>query len=288
MYRNSMVRILMTGSLLAAVGCSSAQYGVNGPPRGVPAGITATGQGEVSAAPELARITVGVEATSPTVALAMAEAAERSAAINQTLKTMGVAEDDIKSAGFTLYPERPGFWPQPPGGPPMPPPPPGPPPTVKDSGAEPTADSAAEGAPPAMSQSTTRADQREYRVMSGYEVTLRDLTRIGEVLQALTRAGANSVVGIACDVQDRKALAGKARTEAIADAQARAAQIAEASGVELGDIIGIADSQGEGFPMPPPMAARMQHAAEGGGPVLPIQCDRVRMFYMVTMNYELG
>jgi hypothetical protein len=78
---------------------------------GVQAGITAMGQGEVSAAPELARLTVGVEATSPTVAGAMAEATKRSAAINQTLRAMGVAEDDIKTAGFTLFPERPGYWP---------------------------------------------------------------------------------------------------------------------------------------------------------------------------------
>jgi uncharacterized protein YggE len=126
--------------------------------------------------------------------------------------------------------------------------------------------------------------------MSGYEVTLRDLTRIGDVLQALTGAGANSVMGIACDVEDRTALAGKARTKAVADAQARARQIAQASGVALGDIIGIADSQSGGFPppMPMPMAASLRSGPEGAAPVLPIQCDRIRVHYTVTINYELG
>lgn len=288
MYRNPLVRILMAGSLLSAAGCSSAQYGVNGPPLGVPAGITAMGQGEVSAEPELARITVGVEARSPTVAEAMAEAAQRSASINQTLRAMGVAEDDIKSAGFTLYPERPGYWPHPMGGPPMPMLPPSPPPTIAPPDTKPAAAAPDEGPSSSTPDPRQDAGQQGYRVMSGYEVTLRDLTRIGDVLQALTRAGANSVMGIACDVEDRSALAAKARTEAIADAKARAAQIAQASGVELGDVIGIADSQSEGFPPMLPMAAHMQAAAEGAAPVLPIQCDRVRLNYNVTINYELG
>ena len=56
----------------------------------------------------------------------------------------------------------------------------------------------------------------------------------------------------------------------------------------LGDITGIADSHSEGFPPPLPMAARMQTAAEGSAPVLPIQCDRVRRHYTVTIKYELG
>jgi len=293
MYRNSLVRILVAGSLLSAAGCSSAQYGVSGPPLGVPAGITAMGQGEVRAAPELARITVGVEATSPTVAGAMAEAAKRSAAVNQTLRALGVADEDIKSAGFTLLPERPGYFPHSMGGPPMPPmppPPPGPPPTVEPPDTKAAAQLPQEAPPSPEPDPRSDAGQQGYRVTSGYEVTLRDLTRIGDVLQALTRAGANSVMGIACDVEDRSALAGQARTKAIADAQARAEQIAQASGVALGDIIGIADSHGEGFPMPMPMpmAARMQHAAEGGAPVIPIQCDRVHLQYTVTINYELG
>jgi hypothetical protein len=264
---------------------------------GVPAGITAMGQGEVSAAPELARLTVGVEATSPTVAGAMAEATKRSAAINQTLRAMGVAEDDIKTAGFTLFPERPGYWPHPPGAKPMPPPapppqmpPPAPSPQMPPPGAEATEDAPPAAPEPVAPSSPESAGAREYRVMSGYEVTLRDLTRIGDVLQALTGAGANSVMGIACDVEDRSALAGKARTKAVANAQARARQIARASGVELGDIIGIADSHSEGFPMPMPMpmAAHMRNASEEGGPVLPIQCDRVQLHYTVTINYELG
>ena len=81
----------------------------------------------------------------------------------------------------------------------------------------------------------------------GYEVSnivvlrLRELSRLGEFLDRLTRAGANRMGGIHFGVSDREALLQQARREAIADARARAALYAEQAGVILGRVIGIAE-----------------------------------------------
>ena len=81
----------------------------------------------------------------------------------------------------------------------------------------------------------------------GYEVSnivalrLRELSRLGELLDRLTRAGANRMGGIHFGVSDREALLQQARREAIADARARAVLYAEQAGVTLGRVIGIAE-----------------------------------------------
>lgn len=79
----------MTGTWLAglaalAIACAPAR--ADGPP---PRTVSVTGSGEVSAAPDLARLTLGVEARKPTLAEARAEvtaAVERVLALTRTLK----------------------------------------------------------------------------------------------------------------------------------------------------------------------------------------------------------
>jgi len=62
-------------------------------------------------------------------------------------------------------------------------------------------------------------------------VTIRDINQIGEILAAVTEAGANNIYGVNFTVSDPAALEAEARAEAMADARSRAESLAKLSGV---------------------------------------------------------
>lgn len=78
-----------------------------------------------------------------------------------------------------------------------------------------------------------------YMVDNTVNVTVRDLSVLGKLLDAVVRAGANSINGINFDVLDKTAAITEARKLAIQDAQAQAQELAAAAGVELGNLINL-------------------------------------------------
>ena len=110
-------------------------------------------------------------------------------------------------------------------------------------------------------------------IVTGYvsnqtvSVKVRDLTRIGPVIDSSVAAGANQVSGISFSVADPAAAASQARAAAIADAKTRASELANAAGVTLGAATMITEVSAPG---PIPFDYRMAPAAdEGGTPTLP-------------------
>lgn len=102
-----------------------------------------------------------------------------------------------------------------------------------------------------------------YTVQNRLAVTVRELERLGAVLDGLVAAGANTVSGIRFDVSERRKLADEALATAVKDARARAEMIAGAAGVTLGPVREI--SQGGGG-SPQPFFAR---AAAESVPIAP-------------------
>ncbi|MFU8826907.1 MAG: SIMPL domain-containing protein [Brevefilum sp.] len=86
---------------------------------------------------------------------------------------------------------------------------------------------------------TGEVEGRYYVVENTVNVTVRELSSLGEVLNAAVEAGANTIYGISFNVEDRSVAIAEARDLAIADAKAKAQAIAESAGVELGEIISI-------------------------------------------------
>ncbi|HWQ45709.1 MAG TPA: SIMPL domain-containing protein [Longilinea sp.] len=74
-----------------------------------------------------------------------------------------------------------------------------------------------------------------YQVNNTVYVTIRDLSGLGDVLDAVVQSGANTINSIAFDVLDQSDALAQARLLAIQDAHDQAAQMAEAAGVSLGD-----------------------------------------------------
>jgi len=89
---------------LGAVGC--AQGGAEGVTYVAQqqTGIWVTGQGEVMAVPDLALLSLGIEAQAGTVSEAQAQAIEAMDKVMESLQDNGVAEKDIQTQRFSIYP----------------------------------------------------------------------------------------------------------------------------------------------------------------------------------------
>lgn len=86
--------------------------------------------------------------------------------------------------------------------------------------------------------------------ITGYEarnmitVTTGDLTKTGAMVDALVAAGVNNINQVQMTVKDPEEAQNKARTEAIGKAKAKAASMADAAGVTLGDLKSLNESGG--------------------------------------------
>jgi len=100
-----------------------------------------------------------------------------------------------------------------------------------------------------------------YRVSNVVTVTIDDIEQVGEVLAAVTNAGANTIHGIHFAVKDTAALEEKAQKAAMEDARARAEALANLAGVQLGEVLTISSSPGPGYPEPM-MARRSMEMAD--------------------------
>lgn len=74
--------------------------------------ISVSGVGRASAAPDIARLTVGVESLQPTAAKAVDEVNTKQAAIIAKLKALGIADKDIQTTNFSVSIDR-GTQPRP-------------------------------------------------------------------------------------------------------------------------------------------------------------------------------
>jgi uncharacterized protein YggE len=99
-----------------------------------------------------------------------------------------------------------------------------------------------------------------YSVTNQVRVQVHDLTILGEVLDALVRAGSNQISGISFGIEDPVEILNHARIGAIADAQSRADLYAKSAGVKLGKVISIDEQSAQ---LPGPLGRVRQLAVEG-------------------------
>ncbi len=165
-------------------------------------GIWVTGEGEATAVPDIANLRLGVEATQDTVEEAQAQAAEAMDGVMAALKDNGVAEKDIQTEYFRIH-------------------------------------------------KITRWDSEEgeevvigYRVSNIVTAKIRDVEEAGSIIDAVAEAGGDliRVDDISFSVDDPSPYYKKAREKAMADAEAKAEQLAKAAGVRLGEPTYVSES----------------------------------------------
>ncbi|HOK54276.1 MAG TPA: SIMPL domain-containing protein [Armatimonadota bacterium] len=124
--------------------------------------------------------------------------------------------------------------------------------------------------------------------LTGYEatnlvrVTVRDLTRVGAVIDAAVQAGANVVQDVAFALRDEAEVRATALTRAIQDARSKAQVMARALNVNLGRVINATETTA---PIVFPLVAR---AEAGAGGVPPISPGQIEVQATVNVVYAIG
>jgi uncharacterized protein len=123
-----------------------------------------------------------------------------------------------------------------------------------------------------------------YLVDNTVYVTVRDLGKLGELLDASFRAGANTINSISFDVADKTTAVSQARLAAVENARTQADELASATGVTIGDVQTI--SYYDSTPSPVYYSARSADMAQAASSV-PIEAGSMQITTTVTIVYEI-
>ena len=94
------------------------------------------------------------------------------------------------------------------------------------------------------------SDKGRFRADNVLEVTMKDVTKVGEAVTSVTEAGANLMSGPDLRVSDREGSSRSAYASAYRAARARAEAYASAAGLKIDRVLGIYDGGEYGVPMP--------------------------------------
>jgi uncharacterized protein YggE len=127
--------------------------------------------------------------------------------------------------------------------------------------------------------------QKTYAVDNTVYVTLRDLDKLGDLLDTIVQAGANTVNSIQFDVADKDAALKDARAEAVKDATAKAQELADAAGVQLGELQTISFLDSQPYPIFDGKGGGGGAAAEAAA--VPIQPGQLTFNVTVNLSYAI-
>jgi uncharacterized protein YggE len=126
--------------------------------------------------------------------------------------------------------------------------------------------------------------EKYYAVDNTVYVTVRDLEALGDLLDTVIQAGANTVQSIQFDVADKDAALGPARSDAVKDATEKAQELATAAGVELGELQSVTYISSPNYPI-------FDGRGGGGGAAeaaaVPIQPGQLTFTVTVNVTYAI-
>jgi uncharacterized protein YggE len=201
--------------------------------------VEVSGEGSVGAAPDFARVTLGVTSTGKNAGEAMAANAKAANALVSLIKAEGVAPADIQTSELSMFSQ------------------------------------------PSPGQQTAPTITG-YSVSNNVTVMLRDIPRLGALLDKAVAAGANSIYGIGFGHNDPSAILDKARPLAVADARRKAEIYASAGGARIGRLMVLTEEAGR----QPPIAFSRAFAAGAPAPT-PIEAGEDKLTVTVTARFEL-
>ena len=179
--------------------------------------ITVSGTGEVSAPPDLAELNVGVTTQGKTAKEALDANNAAMQKLMDSVKAAGIADKDMQTSNFSVSPRY----------------------------------------------QSSRMYSDPTGLISGYDVsntlgvTVRELDKLGTILDAFVGDGANTLYGIQFGFADPEALLNEARKKAIEHARTKAKLYAQTALVSVGTVLNIQES---GAAIPRPMMGRMAMA----------------------------
>jgi uncharacterized protein YggE len=212
--------------------------------------ITVSDKGEIYAKPDLALANFSVISEAKQVAEAMSENTKKMNAVIDFIKGKGVEEKDLKTVRFNLYPRY--EW------------------LEKEA-----------CLPPCPQGKRVLVG---YEVEQTLEVKIRDLSKIGEIIEGATEAGANQVGDLQFTIDKQDELKKQARELAIEKAKNKAKELASQLGVKLVRITNFTESSA----VPIPYSYSLEKAAGLGGEEIPqIEKGENKIEVSVSITYEI-
>lgn len=210
--------------------------------------FSVTGDGKVEAVPDSATVRLGVVARAATNEQAKTTLNTNINKVIEAVKALGVADTDIKTDNFNIYPEYGDIRPLP-------------------------ADQ------PVSDQNRITG----YTANTNISITVDTAELANQIVDAGVAAGANQVGGVDFQVKNKDAALNEAREMAVADAKKKAEDVARIAGFKLGKVINYSEGQGGGYPVP--MMAKAEDARGGG--VTNVQPGTNEISLTVTLSYEI-
>lgn len=246
--------ILVFLALFLLVSTIGASKGLSRPGGPATDTITVSGAGQATMAPDVARITFTVQNKAATVAAAQKATDDQAKAAIEYVQGAGIEDKDIRTLSYTINPEYSYPNPCPPG----------------------SMCPAYSGTPRIVG----------YQVAETVQVTVRDLTKVSDLLGGLGSRQVQNVSGPDFALDDVTAGHNAARADAIEKAKVEAERLAKQLGVRLGKIVNYSESSG-GYPYP--MAYGMGGAEAdmkvASGPVVPAGENTYNA--SVSITYEI-
>ncbi len=197
--------LLVTGLVIGSTGFNSTVVAA-APQRAdstaLPRTITVVGEGKVHTSPDMAQVTVGVDVTKPTVKEATTQSNKMMEKLKGALKAQGIADKDMQTSGYNVYIEQ---------------------------------------SPYPSPESSATSGEVKYRCGNNLTVAVHDLKKIDAVLEATVNGGANNISGVMFDLSDPSKAKSDARQKAVADAKAKAEELAKLNGVKVGSVVSISE-----------------------------------------------
>ena len=177
--------------------------------------ISVSGYGEAVAVPDIATFSFSVVSEKPTVAAAQADATTKANAATAYLKKASIDAKDMQTTDYSVSP-------------------------MYDYVQKACVGGYCPGGEQVL---------RGYQVRQTTTVKVRDTEKAGELLGGVGSTGATEVSGLQFTFDDPSAVEDEARQKAIADAKAKANELAKQLGVSIVRVVSFNES-GSGVPMP--------------------------------------
>jgi uncharacterized protein len=232
-----LISILVLGSLLSACGPSTITVQPQPPERT----ITVSGTGKVTLTPDIAYISIGVNTQNASAKDAVAENNTQSQAVIATIKGFGIADKDIQTTNFSIYPQQ-------------------------------------------QFDANGKQTGTTYVVNNVVYVTVRDLSKLGDLLDSSVNSGANNINSIQFDVADKTAALTQARQAAVAEARKQADELTKATNVGLGAVQSISYND---TTAPITIQFAKANMLVPGPASVPVQSGSLEISTTVTIIYEL-
>lgn len=182
--------------------------------------ITVSGTGTATSSPDIADISFTVQQSASSVTAAQSAATSKGNAAIAAMKALGIADADITTSSYNVYPQY--------------------------------AQAVVNPCPPGVMCPATVTNSNTitgYQVSESVDVKVRDVTSIGTVLQKLGDLGVQNISGPNYGQADNSATKDAARAAAIKDAQQKAAVLASQLGVHLGKVTSFSENGNSPYPM---------------------------------------